>query len=742
MSEKIDITDLNSIITYVASDNLKEAFESAKRCAVSEADWKTLDSLSSYERLYRSMTQYLQATINDPARHAHIAELKEFLLRTADKYLRAITMSNPNHKRNCELYFQQAATYYYMKDASGLVPTLHRLEKLSAKIDLASPSINGANEAMHRELFSTADDLFHRIWITQHLNSDESERISEFIRSKTVPDVFKALVISALTLALLFYYDKSKLLILLSHDYDEAELVTARKLTGIYLTIWRHPRRLTLDPDIKIRMSALCDDSEILEALRHTAKAVIRSRDTDRITARMKNEILPQLQKLQTELQRRFPSQQDLGDLLDPEKNPDWEEMLKEGGLQDSMQELSDMQLQGDDIMMMAFSNTKSLPFFNSLSNWLIPFTLSHPELDKITGDNRLIASTLADNADFICDSDKYSMSIMMSMVNRHGTSPEMIRKMREQFDQLREEQATSFKSDTRPKLHTQITLYVRMLFRLTRLFPKSRQKFPDPFADFIIPSDLPFLDTLFSDNDEKNALATFFFNKGYYPEALSLMLQLENYEDICTPQFMQKIGYAYQSTDNIPDALKYYHKAEFLSPDDKWLLRKLASLHRALGEHDKAVVYYRKLYSFSPDDSRITLNLANTLFDIGRYEEALKYYYKVDYLKGGSPRTWRPIAWCEFLLGNYERSHAFYDKIIHSKDVEYTDFINAGHLNLAENEINKALISYDKALSLYKGDTNEFLSVLMEDKNIFERLDLDKDMCLLLTDYLRYNHK
>lgn len=56
------------------------------------------------------------------------------------------------------------------------------------------------------------------------------------------------------------------------------------------------------------------------------------------------------------------------------ENNPEWEELLDRNGLTKKMQELSEMQSDGADLMMVTFSNLKQFPFFNKAVNWFLPF--------------------------------------------------------------------------------------------------------------------------------------------------------------------------------------------------------------------------------------------------------------------------------------------------------------------------------------------------------------------------------
>ena len=59
MPSQIDITDIRSILKNVKSGRIKEALDTAKRCAVALGLWFELDKLSSHERVYQAITEYM-----------------------------------------------------------------------------------------------------------------------------------------------------------------------------------------------------------------------------------------------------------------------------------------------------------------------------------------------------------------------------------------------------------------------------------------------------------------------------------------------------------------------------------------------------------------------------------------------------------------------------------------------------------------------------------------------------------
>lgn len=59
---------------------------------------------------------------------------------------------------------------------------------------------------------------------------------------------------------------------------------------------------------------------------------------------------------------------------LGEEMNPEWENIFADSSLGKKMEEFSELQQEGADVMHSTFVHLKSFPFFRELSNWLLPY--------------------------------------------------------------------------------------------------------------------------------------------------------------------------------------------------------------------------------------------------------------------------------------------------------------------------------------------------------------------------------
>ena len=105
---------------------------------------------------------------------------------------------------------------------------------------------------------------------------------------------------------------------------------------------------------------------------------IIKSQDTQRISSKMQNEVLPELMKLRPDILKKLKNVSEESDIEMLDINPECEELLNKNGLGDKLKELTEMQMEGGDVMMVAFSNLKTFPFFNTVGNWFLPVSYTH----------------------------------------------------------------------------------------------------------------------------------------------------------------------------------------------------------------------------------------------------------------------------------------------------------------------------------------------------------------------------
>ena len=108
---------------------------------------------------------------------------------------------------------------------------------------------------------------------------------------------------------------------------------------------------------LKPRIEALRDTTVWTSDVQKVFMQFIRSRDTDRVSHTINDDLIPRLKKLRPDmlkLDMDASSIDDLQELLSD--NPEWNDMLRDSGVADKLKELMKMQEEGADVMMPTFA--------------------------------------------------------------------------------------------------------------------------------------------------------------------------------------------------------------------------------------------------------------------------------------------------------------------------------------------------------------------------------------------------
>ena len=136
----------------------------------------------------------------------------------------------------------------------------------------------------------------------------------------------------------------------------------------------------------------------------------------------MNDEIIPEMLKFTSQSLNDKKGDLNAEDL---DFNPEWEEYMKESGIDNKIKEISELQLEGADVLMGTFANLKSFPFFNKMSNWFIPFYNDNSNIatvfeDQETGET---FKNMFETSRFMCNSDKYSFCLSILMLPHNQRS-------------------------------------------------------------------------------------------------------------------------------------------------------------------------------------------------------------------------------------------------------------------------------------------------------------------------------
>ena len=725
------------IYSHLDNKHLKQAFRSLKEFIKQLGEWRYEEKIDQLQTDYQYMLRYMGEGFNDPERDKLYRKL------LADTYLLTDIVTDRFLQRSVSsLYYSKRRLF--LNGSDTLQNAAKRLEKetgnlsLAQLLDTTSPEDEKKIAYLEREVEEAAQTLFNAVWTNFAPTNEERKQIELLFEPATLPVIYQQMIISALILSLLTWYDEGKLFLLIDLATSPEPELSQRALVGVLLVLQAHQKQLTTTLSVKNRLDILFENPLIAQQISTIQTQFIRTRETERITRKLNEEILPEMMKMASPLYNKIKTDDLLKDTGEPDMNPEWEDFIEKSGIGNKIKEISELQLEGSDVLMSAFSNLKNFPFFKQTGNWFMPFYPYNSEVSSIfksENQNQQFLDFISKSR-FLCNSDKYSFCLSLTQM------PEMQRKMMtDQFSAQGEELEQMQKMDEEQlpakKTETISNLYIQDLYRFFKLHPQ-HDEFQDPFNHDLLFFRNTFLKPLFSDIYTLHLVAELLFRKEFFEDAAAVyrdltMMDHTNYE------FFQKLGYCYQALGQYDKAVTAYIQADIIHPDSPWTLRRIALCYRNLKKPAEALAYYERFNKLKPDNLSVELNMGHCYLEIKDYENALTHYFKVDYLDTTTHKAWRPIAWCSFLIGKYNQAERYYKKIIENHPGPL-DLINAGHTAWVLNDIRKAIEYYRAALQLWSNERDLFEKTFLQDKHDLLHAGIPETDFYLMLDQLLYD--
>ena len=702
------------------------------------------DMRNEYDNLeltYQRMLTYTIDGIKDPERNKIYLKLIQSILNLSDRARQDIL----SHNSGWHTYWVKQQAEKEMKlTGKTIVETVDDLmfkneldEWLKLTNDI-NPDPNSEISTKHKRLIR---NIFNHLWLTDYYGEAENSLINIIMKSGKFRWYEASIFTTAITLSSFRTWQSDKLFHLIKLYETGQDQVMERALTGLILNLHYYNGRILLYPEITEKISELSQDSKFREHCRIIVFQVIRSRETEDLSRKLQDEILPQVARLKPMIEEKLDLENILPKDKNEEKNPDWSEMFSDSEeIFKTMEELTKLQMEGADVYMSAFANMKQFDFFKDFQNWFVPFYPDHETVDDIYHDEILGPGTneLAEalyKTPFICNSDKYSLLLNLKYLpsSQKSMMLKVFRMELEGLQQLNEEETVT---DPYKTFRTNITQYLHDIYRFFKLSPYKKE-FEDLFIGKLDIYNSEFFRMTCNASEAEAGLADYFFSKNFYGDALHLFMKQVN-EKPSEVQLYEKIGYCYQESDDYEEALKFYKRAELI--DRKvWTIKKIGLCLRRLRRNDEALEYYLQAYDLEPENIHTVIMIAHCYLDLKSYEEALKYYFRVEYKEPGNLKILRPIAFCYFALGRFEESEKYYDRLSAGK-LNAHDQINKGHLALCRGKKREALDLYKKSILSGEITKDQFISIFSEDKELLILLGVNPEDLPILLDYLLFN--
>lgn len=727
---------LATIYSYIEQKQLKDALESIKEFSAMQQNWVVTEKITELTTNYQFMLHYLIEGKRDPEQQRIYNKLIRDIYTVAEDAAEQLLLQESTSIFFDKMRLMGLRTPITIEEYKSIISkqadTLSFIDLLEEGPEKESRVRQAtiAHENMQQELFYT-------VFVSPRANDDFITSCRHFIEDESIPLQDKALFISAMTMNILQRFDARKIEFLLDMcNHPDPELAI-RSITGIIPIFQIYNSRLELYSGCSDRMKLLSDDKAFGRRFIAAIIGFIQAHETEKITKKLTEEIIPEMMKLSPMIGKKIKLDEWMGETGFDEKNPEWQKILDETGLTDKLQEFTELQLEGADVFHSTFSNLKSYPFFQQMSNWFLPFTSQHSSIQQLFV-NRSERDSLVEilsGSSLICNSDKYSfcLSIMMMPDNYRKM---MASQLGAESDELKSMQTEEETLKPFQKEETLIKQYIQDLYRFFKLFSR-RNEFHDIFELPLNYHRLPAFQPVVMQPNHLEKIALYYFEKNNFNEALNaytLLAETRNGKS----EVWQKIGYCRQMMADMEGALEAYLHADLMEGDNTWILNRIAHCYRVLKEPVTALEYYRRLEQFRPDDLNIQLNIGHCHLELKEYEKALNYYFKVEMLNSNNTRAWRSIAWCAFLSRKLDVAERYYARIVEAKPNAH-DYLNAGHVALCLEQTKESVELYKRSLDK-AGSFEIFQSMLAEDENELQEAGVNTSILPIILDKIRYD--
>ena len=464
---------------------------------------------------------------------------------------------------------------------------------------------------------------FSQFWQENRITEELKNKAGELLRNDE-NEVDTCLSVSAITISCIEVFDAEKIILLIKFSNHTNSKIATRAFVGLLICLQVHKNRYSFYPNINNELNLLFNSDEKIHLAQTIYKQLIRSKETEKITKEIKDNILPLINKIAPKIKDDFSIT----------KNKDWDEeteniqqMLEDSGISKKMENFQGLMQEGSDTNYSSFCMLKDMYFFDSIENWFLPFYHNNKELDGLRNDNPEILD-LVDNIMFLCDSDKYSFCLNLNRIptSARGNLSEQLK-------------VTSDNKAETPDSKKDISnLYIQDLYRFYKLY-KGKEQLLDPFAiDYNIYNS-PFFRFLNEENTYLSELADFYFTKEQYQDALyAFQAKKAETQDVTSieesVETYKKIGYCHQKLMDYRKAIEAYEKCEIIEEGNLWVNKNIAYCYKKLSKYDSALKYYQIADSLSENNISIIFNLAICFTELKEFEKGLNCFNKIEYLE------------------------------------------------------------------------------------------------------------
>ena len=326
---------------YIDEARVQEAFGQISMLAKELGRSDINDDLERLRISYDFMLRYLADGVMDPQRDEILTNMRQSLYTMNDQCHMGL-----KEPISPEVFFARRRELGSVSIVAIVEEYRSALKELSL-VQSVPPEQSDSHailSCLHQaEALETR--LFNRVWSSFPLSTDDAGSLKLCLTGDILPVHTRCLLVAALLLGLMTYYDESKLLILLEvYSISDDPQVELRALTCAMLAMLAHRKRIPSSKAIQTRLAALLDTDEFNRDVWSIQVQLARSRNTENVQQRVRNDLIPNIMKMRPDIIDKLKDKDSqIVDLSDIEANPDWQQWLDDSGITRKIEEFNEM---------------------------------------------------------------------------------------------------------------------------------------------------------------------------------------------------------------------------------------------------------------------------------------------------------------------------------------------------------------------------------------------------------------
>ncbi len=614
--------------------------------------------------------------------------------------------------------------YRLIQKTIGLLQKVRRLHRLQRPADVYSRTWhryptrwdNGMRDALNAVSGNDTkdDDFFNLVWTSPQLNNESKQLLSIILGNNRKGNT--PYYISALTLALLEYFDPLKLELLLKFCHSEDVQVRSRALVAVCVSSQLYSAFIPFYPELVEAFERLNLNDEIC-IVQHD---FCMYQETERIHRRLQQDILPRLLKSR---QQRKKLGFDIEEINLQEVASKADKKTRKQ-INESFQEMMGMFMEGVDFNIETFGALKKFPFFQEPCHWFLQF--------KDQYENAATRESIRHLK--LCDSDKFSFCMLLDSMPK-GQSEELRQHMIEGIDNF--SKTRSKESPTEEAYHN----VVQCLCRCLKRSPWSAE-WPAVFSPQTIFINNPILKSkLTCDAAYLHKVGSSLLRYKHYADAKQHLLPLLKLDE-GSAKLLCNLATCEENEGNLQKAANYYRRATLLEPENKTYMDKLQSCLAVLEQYEAQLECLKEMERLYPDDTDVTVDIGLCLMQMERWKEAKNKFLQLELNEKKVIPSMRAVAWCALQMKDIELANRYYHRLLEEKPrkVHWEDYLNCGHTEWLMGNTVAAINLYRRYVSQYMGkerSVKHVLSPFDNDTKVLRKLGVSQSDIYLLREII-----